>query len=333
MPLNEFDKIKTHPAKRPDAPDVPAPSERRDEVAYAELAVTTNYTFLTGASHPEEMVEQAAALGHAACAIVDLNTLAGIVRAHCAAKAAKVPLAIGSRLRLRVREDDEAQSLDVLTFATSRDAYSRLSRLLTLGKRRAPKGECDLTLHDLLEDHHGLLAVVVPPLALGSGFVEAVEAMRDVFRDDRLSLAVRREHGPDDGAAFARASALASYTRVPLVAVNDAHYHTPARRDLQDVLTCIRHGCTIHEAGARLYPHGERFLKAGSEMLRLFPGLSHAVRRSVDIALRAAAFSLDELRYEYRVEVGPPGVPAIAHLRELTMQGAAVRYGSEVPKL
>ena len=329
MPQNEFEKVKVHPSKRPDAV---ATVVERDDVPYAELAVTTNYTFLTGASHPEEMVEQAAALGHGACAIADLNTLAGIVRAHCAAKAAKIPLAIGSRLRLTTHANGGEASVDVLAFATSRESYSRLSRLLTLGKRRAPKGECDLSLHDLLESNQGLLAVVMPPRVMGTEFVEAVEAMRGVFTDDRLSLAVAREYGADDGAVFARAMALASHTRVPLVAVNDAHYHVPERRDLQDVLTCIRHGCTIHEAGARLHPHGERYLKPGSEMMRLFAGVRGAVRRSAEVAMRAAAFSLDELRYEYPVEACPPGVVAIEHLRDLTMQGARARYGESVPE-
>ncbi len=324
MPENEFPKIKTHPfreaqQRRGD----PAPAPQRAAVPYAELAITTNYTFLAGASHPEEFVERAAELGHIAAAIADTNTLAGVVRAHVAAKEAGIPLAVGTRL---VFED----GLAVLAFPTDRPAYSRLSRLLTLGKRRAPKGECHLVLHDLLDHHDGLLAAIMPPPTLDGDCIAVVRGLRDTF-GDRLSLAASRSYHPSDADRLDQLAALSLATAVPLVAVNGAHYHDPDRRALQDVLTCIRHGCTIDSAGYRLHPNAERHLKPADEMARLFQTLPGAVERSAEIALRAAAFSMDELRYQYPSEACPFGLSAVAYLRQETMAGAARRYGGTVP--
>ena len=324
MPENEFPKIKTHPfreAQHRQGERAPAPP--RASVPYAELAITTNYTFLAGASHPEEFIERAAELGHTAAAITDTNTLAGVVRAHVAAKESGIPLAVGTRLMFE-------GGLAVLAFPTDRPAYSRLSRLLTLGKRRAPKGECHLVLHDLLDHHDGLLAVVMPPTTLDDDCIAVVRGLRDTF-GDRLSLAASRSYHPSDADRLDQLAALSQATAVPLVAVNDAHYHDPERRALQDVLTCIRHGCTIDSAGYRLHPNAERHLKPADEMARLFHALPGAVERSAEIALRAAAFSMDELRYQYPSEACPSGLSAAAYLRQETMVGAARRYGGALP--
>src|SRR5689334_3898850 len=129
--------------------------------AYAELQTTSNYTFLTGASHPHELVAQAAALGHSAIAITDTHTLAGIVRAHQAAKEHNIPLIVGARLLLQTLPQNPP--LELLVYPTTRAAYGHLCRLLTIGKRRAPKGECHLTLHDFLEHHAGMLVIAIPP--------------------------------------------------------------------------------------------------------------------------------------------------------------------------
>lgn len=324
MPENEFPKIKTHPFRAAQhGQGDPAPAPRRASTPYAELAITTNYTFLAGASHPEEFVERAAELGHTAAAITDTNTLAGVVRAHAAAKEAGIPLAVGTRL---VFED----GLAVLAFPTDRPAYSRLSRLLTLGKRQAPKGECHLVLHDLLDHHDGLLAVVMPPRVLDDDCIAVLHGLRNTF-GDRLSLAASRSYHPNDTDRLDQLTALSITTAVPLVAVNDAHYHDPDRRALQDVLTCIRHGCTIDSAGYRLHPNAERHLKPADEMARLFHAFPGAVERSAEIALRAASFSMDELRYQYPSEACPAGLSASAYLRQETMAGAARRYGGTIP--
>ncbi|MEM9374496.1 MAG: PHP domain-containing protein, partial [Planctomycetota bacterium] len=293
------------------------------EVRYAELSVTSNYTFLTGASHPEEMVRRAAELGHVSAAISDTNTLAGIVRAHVAAKDVGIPLAVGSRLALR-------DGPKMLVFPTTRAAYGRLCRLLTLGKRRVPKGECDLTTHDLIEHSEGLLAVVDPPRTLDGSFLEVVRGLRGVFAD-RLSLAMRRSYRADDEARCHQIADLGRHTGVPIVATNAVRHHAPERRPLQDVLTCIRHGSTVERAGYRLTPNAERHLKTPEEMARLFADWPGACERAAEIALRGSAFSLDELRYDYPAEPVPDGMTPAGYLRELTEGGAAKRFPCGLP--
>ncbi len=313
--------------------EAPAPPVRRAPAShrYAELHVTSNYTFLTGASHPEELVEAAAALGHEAVAITDTNTLGGIVRAHLAAKECGMPLVIGCRLTAAIEYPDTPRELSLLVYPTDAAAYGRLSRLLTLGKRRAPKGECTLTLHDVLAANEGLLAIVLPPAALDHVALETLAGLRSAFDDDRLSLAVSRLYGGDDRERVQQLASLAEHTGIPLVVTNDVHYHTPARRPLQDVLTCIRHGCTIEQAGLRLFPNAERCLKSPGEMARLFADHPQALARTVEIAQRASGFNLDQLRYQYPDEVCPPGVTPMAYLTQLTHRGALERYPGGVP--
>ena len=322
MPEHPQPKARPHPGKRGRTP-LPATGKGvRPLFPYADLHVTSNFSFLRGASHPEELVARAAALGHEAVAITDVNSLAGIVRAHIAAKETGLRLIVGCRL---------AMDFSVLVYPTDRAAYGRLCRLLTLGKRRAAKGECDLDLHDLVEHHEGLLAVVVPPVDLDGDFVETLAGMRRVFDDDRLSIATSCLYGPDDGERMRQLVALSEHTRIPLAATNDVHYHVPQRRVLQDVLTSIRLGCTVAGAGLNVFPHAERHLKTGTEMTRLFAECPGAVDRTVRIA-RRATFSLDELRYQYPQETCPPGRSPIRHLGELTLEGARHRYPRGVPE-
>lgn len=324
MPDAPLSPIKPHPFKHASSP---RPAKPQSVHRYAELSVTTNYTFLTGASHPEEVVEQAAQLGHCGVSITDCNTLAGIVRAHVAAKEAGIPLAIGSRLTL-----SDAPGMSFLVYPTDRSAYSRLCQLLTLGKRRAPKGECHLTVDDLVDHHAGLLAVAMAPAHPSTGCASTLERLRGVFDQDRLSLGMARLYAANSAVAMRNVRRLAADTRVPVAAVNDVHYHAPERRQLQDVLTCIRHGCTIEQAGMRLHANSDRHLKSPDDMLRLFADDPGAVARSVDVVLRASAFSLDELKYEYPVEPCPAGVTPFQYLVERTWAGAATRYPDGVPE-
>ena len=334
MPEHPDPKSRPHPwtVRRPDTPSPRATS------AYAELQVTTNFSFLDGASHPEEFAERAAALGHAAVAITDRHTLAGVVRAHVAAKDAGIPLLVGAHLAVRPGPDapftDEPGGLEVstvpavrlLVYATSRRGYAGLCRLLTLGKRRTTKGRCDLVLHDVLEHHEDLLAIVLPPDAPDGDFLDVVRGLRSVFDDDRLSLALTPRYVPDDAARWSRLRALAAHVGVPLVATTDVRYHDAARRPLQDVLTCIRHGTTVHDAARRLAAHGEAALLAPEDARRRFAVVPEALERIGAIVARASAFSLDELRYEYPHEICPPGLTPMAYLRALTWRGAAERY-------
>ena len=339
MPEHPNPRSHPHPAKAP-ARSI-APLERiacASDTPYAELQVTTNFTFLTGASHPEEFARQAALLGHTAIAITDLHTLAGVVRAHVGAKEAGIQLVVGTRLALwpapwwnSMDEPLASQPASILLYATDRAAYGRMCRLLTTGKRRAPKATCWLTLQDLQEHHEGLLAIALPPPMLDDAFLALLHRLRGVFNDDRLSIGASRTHGPDDDAQLLAIADMAARSGVPMVATNDVYTHVPERRPLQDVLTCIRHGCTIAAAGRRLLPNAERHLKSPDEMARIFHQHPGALHRTIEIAQRCAGFSLDQLRYEYPDEVVPAGSTASEHLAALTWQGAANRYPSGVP--
>ncbi|MFK7884957.1 MAG: error-prone DNA polymerase [Phycisphaerales bacterium] len=319
MPDSPFHKAIPHPFRDDRTGKIRAASE----VRYAELSVTSNYSFLTGASHPEEMVRRAAELGHAAAAIADTNTLAGVVRAHVAAKNVGIPLAIGSRLVLR-------DGIEILVYPTTPASYGRLCRLLTIGKRRAPKGECDLALHDLIEHAKDLLAVIDPPNELDERFLEITRGLQGAFAD-RLWLAVQRTYQADDGARCRQVSDLGDAAGVPIVATNSVRHHVPERRPLQDVLTCVRFGCSIDHAGHRLESNAERHLKSSTEMARLFHAWPGATERAAEIALRASAFSLDALRYDYPAEPVPEGMTSERYLRTLTEAGAAKRFPAGVP--
>jgi error-prone DNA polymerase len=285
-------------------------------MTYAELQITTNFSFLRGASHPDELVVTAAALGHSAIAITDRNSLAGIVRAHHATKEVGLRLVVGCRLDLH-------DGTSLLVFPDDRAAYGRLTRLLTLGKRRAPKGECHLDYADMVVYGDGQIVVALTEKAEFAARVAAD------FRG-RAYLAAHHLYRGDDARRLARLAALGEATGLPLVATNDVLYHQPERRPLQDVLTCIREGCTIAEAGYRLAANAERHLKPPQEMARLFRGYADAVERSREIVERCR-FNLDELRYEYPEEPVPQGQTPQQRLAELAWQGARERFCSVTP--
>ncbi|MBK3802731.1 DNA polymerase III subunit alpha [Azospirillum brasilense] len=290
---------------------------------YAELQVSTSFTFLEGASHPDELALTAAGLGHAAVAVTDRNSLAGVVQAHTAARKHGLRLIVGCRLDLT-----DADSL--LAYPTDRAAYARLSRLLTLGKRRAPKGACFIARADVLDHAEGMLFLLVPPDQRDPAFVHALRGWRNDL-GNRLHLAASHRYRGDDQRRLSWLGGLAEAERVPLVATNDVLYHTPDRRPLADVMTCIRSGTTIDEAGWRLSANAERHLKAGVEMARLFQRHPDAVARTGEIAA-ACLFSLEELRYEYPDEVAEVGRSPQETLTDLTGAGAVQRYPGGVPE-
>jgi error-prone DNA polymerase len=286
--------------------------------AYAELQVTTNFSFLRGAAHPAELVLTAAALGHGAIAIADHNSLAGVVRAHQAAKEVDIRLVIGCRL-------DLGDGPSLLAFPQDRDAYGRLTRLLTLGKRRAAKGECRLGYADVAAHGEGQIVVLPPSEATPADELLSFAARIAADFPGRGYLAAHHLYRGDDARRLAHLAALAEAVGLPLVATNDVLYHVPERRPLQDVLTCIRAGCTIEEAGFRLAANAERHLKSPAEMARLFRGYEDAVARSLEIA-RRCRFSLDELRYEYPDETAADGRTPQQRLADLAWEGAAERF-------
>jgi error-prone DNA polymerase len=294
---------------------------------YAELEVTTNFSFLHGGSHPEELVATARGLGLEAVAVTDRNTLAGVVRAHLAAKEVGIKFVVGARLDLQ-----DASSL--LAYPTNRAAYGRLCRLLTLGQRRADKGECTLHLDDVATHAAGLIFIALPPDDIRrrrTGFETELGRIRETLGPKRqLYLAARHSYRGDDRARIAALAELASRAGTPLVATNAVLYHAPHRRALHDVLTCIREKCTIAEAGLKLEANAERHVKSAKDMARLFVGHEDALRSSVEIAA-ACTFSLDELKYEYPDEPVPAGKTPQSHLEDLTWEGAAWRFPHGVP--
>ena len=292
-------------------------------VPYAELQAVSNFSFLRGASHAEELVEEAARLGLAAIGIADRNTLAGAVRAHMAAKRAGIRLLTGARL-------DLAGGVSLLCYPRDRAAYGRLCRLLTLGQRRAAKGGCVLHREDLLAHAEGQVLIALPPEPWREDFETELAGLRRAY-DGPLYLAAHMLYRGGDRARLSRLTALAERAGAPLLATNDVHYHRPGRRPLQDVLTAIREHVTVAEAGWRLAANAERHLKDGAEIARLFRGHEEAVARSLEIA-GLCSFSLDELAYEYPDEPVPAGSTPQRHLEALAWKGAAWRYPDGVPE-
>ena len=289
---------------------------------YAELQAVSNFSFLRGAAHPEELVDTAAALGHHALAIADHNTLAGVVRGHVAARAHDLRYVVASRL-------DLVDGPSVLALPQDRAAYGRLSRLLSLGKRRATKGNCHLTHDDLAALGGGHHLLVLPPARPDAVFAGHLDRFSALFRG-QCWLAGHLLYGGRDRAWLAHLAELARRHRAPLVATGAVHYHVPERRPLQDVLTCVRHHCTIDDAGYRLAANAERYLKPPAEMARLFRDYPAAVARTVEIA-DACRFSLDALRYEYPDELTAAGRDVQAELAHRAWQGAAWRYPDGLP--
>ena len=297
-------------------------------VRYAELQAATNFSFLRGASHPDELMLAASSLGIEAVGICDRNSLAGVVRAWSAKNelregGAKIRDLTGCRLDFA----DGAPSL--LVYPRDREAYGRLTRLLTVGQRRSRKGECALHWSDFLDHAEGQLTLVVPPGRLDERFQTNLRRIAGELRGN-VWLAAARQYGSRDLKRLSQLAAFAQASGAPMVATNDVLYHRPERRALQDVLTCIRETCTITEAGLRLQANAERHLKSPDEMARLFAKFPGAVERSVEIAERIG-FDLGQLRYEYPDEPVPPGKTAIQHLRDLTWEGADWRYPDGVP--
>ncbi|MBV9785588.1 MAG: error-prone DNA polymerase [Acidisphaera sp.] len=287
---------------------------------YAELQVTTNYSFLRGASHVEELLLQASQLGLAALGITDRNTLGGMVRAHQCAEELGVRLVVGCRLDLR-------DGCSVLVYPTDRAAWSRLCRLLTIGKARAGKGRCDLGWDDLAAHAEGLLAILVPDAA--DALPDQLDRVRTIF-GDRAHLALTLHRRPGDAVRLRALADQAQAARVPTVATDDVLYHRPERRILQDVVTCIREGCTIDEVGFRRERSADRHLQSAEEMTRLFARHPEAVARTLDIAARCR-FSLAELRYQYPDEVKIPGQTPQQALEALVWESVPRRYPDGLP--
>ena len=289
------------------------------DAGYVELEVTSHFSFLRGASSPEELFATAAALGLDAIGVVDRNSVAGIVRAWDAERATGVRAIIGCRL-------DLADGAAVLVYPTDREAYGRMCRLLSVGKSRAGKGACQLDWDDVEQWSEGLIAILAPDQA--DAFTDAaLHRLKRIFRDRAyLALSIRRR--PRDAVRLRDLAAMAAKARVPTVATGDVLYHIPDRRLLQDVVTCIREKCTIDELGGRRERYSDRHLKPAAEMHRLFRRYlkdTDPVARSVEIADRCT-FSLEQLKYQYPDEISVPGRTPQEELARLTWEKAPLRY-------
>ena len=315
---------------------------------YAELDVRTNFCFLEGASRPGELVVQAKALGMAAMGVADRNSLAGVVRAHAAAKDEAFRFLPGCRLQFTC-------GAELIVYPRDRDAYGRLCRLLSIGKSEVthreqsllvplkdasddqpagkakpiPKGECRLSFEQAAALGEGLIGLAIVPERIDDAFEARLSAWVRAW-PDRLYLAVAPLGHGDDRARLGRLAALGDRAGAPMIATGSVLYHHPLRRRLQDVLTCIREGCTIDEAGRRLEANAERFLKTPEEMARLFEGHEAALARTLEV-VDACSFSLNDLKYEYPDEPVPPGKTAHQHLRDLTFKGARERWPKGAP--
>ncbi len=322
---------------------------------FADLVAATNFSFLDGASDAGTMVGRAVELGLGGIGIADRNTVAGVVRAHQALKKAEAALLgmtlppVDFRLLVGARLVFEDGTPDIIAYPATRRGWGRLTRLLTVGNRRAEKGGCILGLGDLIAHHAEMMLVVMPessargatpvsPLPEGDALPERRErdlpsVLRAVNRlgTDCVWLGVTMPRGGRDRRRLARLAEIADAAGVPILATTDALYAYPDDRDLHDIVTCIREGTSIHKAGRLLAANGERHLKPESEIARLFRDRPGAVAESARLLSRIA-FTLDDLKYEYPHEPIPPGWDAHDWLEHLVWQIALERYDYRVPE-
>ncbi len=294
-------------------------------MSYVELHCKSNFTFLEGASHPDELVEQAHLLGYAGVALTDVNSVAGVVRGHTTAKELQFPYLIGSELRF-------IDAPPIVVWPSDRLAYGRLCRLLTLGRSRAPKGECELRWSDLEEYAEGLLAGYIP---LSGWHLSAIDEaiglsrFREIFVD-RGYLLAHCHLGVDDRERLSQIKELARTANVPIVAAGDVLYHLPERMLMHDLVTAIKHGKTIPEIAATRPPNAQRSLRSIAQLQHLFRDIPGAIERTNELAQRCR-FSLDDLRYEYPIEAAPAGMKPIDFLKQLVHDGAQKRYPAQIP--
>lgn len=298
-------------------------------MGYCELQVTSNFSFLRGASHPEELIQQAAAFGYPKIAITDVNTMAGIVRAHSAARKHNIEIIPACRL-------DLLDGPSLLAYPTNRDAYGTLSAMLSEGNLRAEKGKCFLYRNDVYQNQKDIIFVAIPPESLSKGFdfePSFPTALKEYKENlgPSLYLAANRNYQGQDQKRMFRLDELSKKLNVPMVATNDVYYHCPTRRELQDILTCVREKCTIHNAGFRLMMNAERHLKPIEEMQRLFRQYPQTIENTLLIAEKCQ-FTLDSLEYVYPEEILSGNRAPQEELEYLTWKGAEEMFGLPLPE-
>ena len=323
-----------------------APVRMRAAPLYAELAVATNFSFLRGASHPSTLVMRAMELGMTGIGIADRNTVAGVVRAHVALRqtrdqaqaAGQDPpdfrLVVGARLAFA------DGTPDILAYPATRYGWGRLTRLLTVGNRRAKKGDCILRIDDLIRHLDDLLLIVTfsssqprpeleKEMPAGAGMTNILHQLQNAA-PRRVWLGAVMNRSGRDARMLSRAEALAAEAGVPIIALNDAVYAMPEDKPLHDVLTAIRLGTTVQAAGRNLPTNAERHLKGPGEMARLFARAPEAIVETQRF-LGRITFTLDDLKYEYPHEPVPCGWDPVDWLEHLVVEAAHQRYGAELP--
>jgi error-prone DNA polymerase len=297
-----------------------SPASARTPPDYAELHCISSFSFLRGASQPQELVRQANELTYTAIAITDECTLAGMVRAHVAARDREMHLIVGSEFRLH----DGGHAGHIVVLAMNKDGYGNLSEAITAARVRAPKGEYRSLREDFVFGLPNCIVLVIPD----AGTTAAdVAWWADRFQD-RCWIAVELLQGPDDQAWLLQMRALSQTTGVPLVASGDAHMHIPERQPLQDVVTAIRLGKTVNELGRNAFPNSERHLRSRRRLAELYP--PDLLAATIEIAAKCN-FSMSELGYYYPPELVPPGETPASHLRNLTELGLQRRYPEGTP--
>ncbi|MDO9487693.1 MAG: PHP domain-containing protein, partial [Sphingomonadaceae bacterium] len=293
--------------------------------AYAELQVATGFSFLEGASHAEDLAERAVELKLEAIGVTDRNTLSGAVRMHKEALERDLRFVVGCRLALQ-------DGSEFLAWPTDRDAFGRLCRLLTRGKRRAPKNHCYLDLVDVAEYSKGLIFAHVPRFEASAGVGVAAAEMNRLREtlQGRLYLVANHLYRGDDRRRLAFLDRVAQAARTPLLATHDVRYHHPSRRELADVVTCIREKCRLSDAGFHLAANAERHLKPGVEMARLFRGHERALTATLEV-VEACPFKMPDVVYEYPDEPVPAGISPQAYLESLTWEGARRHFPGGLP--
>ncbi len=289
-------------------------------IRYAELHCKSNFSFLKAASHPDELVEQAARLGYDAVAITDESSLAGIVRGHKPAKEAGIQYIVGAELH-------PTDAPPIVVWPTDRAAYGRLCRLISLGRMRAEKGFCELKWDDIACASEGMMAGVVPTSHCTDSFLS--QSFREVFgRRGYMFLELHR--GVDDRVFAGKLRNRSLINNVPLVASGGVHYHSPERMILHDCVTAIRCSKTIDQVHKERFSNSQHAMRSLAEIADLYRDLPDAIERTIEIA-EQCTFSLDELRYEYPIELAPQGMTPLEHLKRLTWEGANQRWPGGVP--
>lgn len=299
--------------------NMPYAIEDSNTKAYAELHCISNFTFLRGASHPEELVERAAALGYNALAITDECSVAGVVRAHVAAKEHSLKLIVGSEFRF--------QNNLLVLLAPTRKAYGQLCSLISRCRRNAEKGKYALDITDLRNGLSECLALWRPEGHLSNDLATGQQLSR--YFKPRLWLLVERLLDHQDVSLIDYSHHLSQHLSLPAVAAGDVHMHLMSRQKLQDILTAIRCNSTITKIGKSLYSNGERYLRTLKKLHKLYP--QALLQETTNIANRCE-FSLDELKYEYPSDLVPPATSAINYLKQLVKTGETIRFPHGTPK-